>query len=66
MHFVGVFKQRLEFDPRPVHVAFVVDKVTLEQVFLQALWVSPASYSTCVVSSVVWGWYKWAVSRHCY
>jgi len=29
--------QRAKFDPRPVHMGFVVDQVTLGQNFLQAL-----------------------------
>ena len=32
--------QRLRFNPRLVHLGFGVDKVTLELVFLQALWFS--------------------------
>jgi len=34
---------RPRFNPRPVHVGFVVDKVTLGQVFLQVLQVFPVS-----------------------
>ena len=39
----GLSTQRPGFDPRSVHMRFVVDKVELEQVFLPILWFSPVS-----------------------
>jgi hypothetical protein len=30
--------ERERFDPRPVHVGFLVDKVALEQIFLRVIW----------------------------
>ena len=34
---ISWFRQRPGFDPRPVHVRFVVDKVALGQAFLRVL-----------------------------
>jgi hypothetical protein len=39
----GISPQRPGFDPKWVYVTFVVDKVALGQVFLQALWFSPVN-----------------------
>ena len=39
----GLSSRRPEFDPGPVRVTFVVDKVTLGQVFLRILWVFPVN-----------------------
>jgi len=38
-----VLKRKLYFNPRRVHVTFVVDKVALEQVFPRVLWISPVN-----------------------
>jgi len=35
--FVGLSPQRSEFDPRSIHVRFVVEKVTLQQFCIQVL-----------------------------
>jgi hypothetical protein len=42
---------RLRFSTRTVHVGYVVDRVALGLVFLQALWVLHISYSTSAVFS---------------
>jgi len=39
----GLSRLRFGFDPRSVHVRFVVDKVALGQVFLRVLRYSPVS-----------------------
>lgn len=39
----GLSLQRLRLNPRLFHLGFVVGEEILEQVFLQALWFSPAS-----------------------
>jgi hypothetical protein len=39
----GISPTRPGFNPRPVHVRFVVDELTLRQVFLPVLWFSPVS-----------------------
>ena len=41
------------FDPRPVNVGFVVDKVALEQVLLQNLLLSPVSVTTTTIAVTV-------------
>jgi hypothetical protein len=40
----GLSPRRPGFDPRSVHVGFVVDKVVLGQVFLRVLRFSPVSF----------------------
>ena len=42
----GLLQWRLGFDPRPVRVGFVVDKVALGRVFLPVFWVFALSYHT--------------------
>jgi hypothetical protein len=40
--FAGFLLQRPNFCPCPVHVGFMVNKLTLGQDFLQELWLSPS------------------------
>jgi hypothetical protein len=39
----GLSPQRMEFNPKPVYVEFVVDKMAVGQVFLQIFGFSPVS-----------------------
>jgi hypothetical protein len=41
--FPDLSLQRPRFDPRPVHVGFVVDKLEVEQLFLQVFQLCPVS-----------------------
>jgi hypothetical protein len=45
----GLPPQRPEFDPGSVHVGFVVDKVTLGQVFPPSTSVSPVNFIPSVL-----------------
>jgi hypothetical protein len=46
----GLWPRRSQFDPRPVYVIFVVEKVALEHVFLQYLGFPLSVYCQCTVS----------------
>jgi hypothetical protein len=56
----GFSLQRLGFNPRLVHVRFVMEKVAAQQVFLGALWYSPANYDSTNAPgpSTLRGWYN--------
>jgi len=43
---VRLLPRRPRFDPRPVDVTYVADKVTLGQTFRQVVWISPVSTTT--------------------
>ena len=49
----GLSPQRLRFNPSLVHLGFGVDKVTLELMFLQALWFSTFPIILSFINSVV-------------
>jgi hypothetical protein len=54
---IDVLPWRSEFDPRVVSVGFMVDRVTLAQIFLWILWFSAVVILPvlCTYSSIIWG-----------
>jgi hypothetical protein len=51
----GLSPQKPGFDPRPVHMKFIVDRVALGQAILQVLQFSPVSITPPIHSSITDG-----------
>lgn len=49
----GFSPRRRRFEPRPLNVGFVVDRVAMEQVFLHMLLLSPVNVTTNTTTTVI-------------
>ena len=64
---VDFSSQRLGFNPRAVHVGYVVNKVASKQVFSE-YFIFLLSIITLPVlhihAFIIWGWYSWTITNH--
>jgi hypothetical protein len=59
--------QRPGFNPRAVHVGYMVNKAAFKQVFSE-YFIFPLSIITLLVlhihAFIIWGWYRWTITNH--
>jgi hypothetical protein len=64
---VDFSSQRSSFNPRAVHVGYVVNKVAFKQVFSE-YFIFPLSIISLPVlhihASIIWSWYSWTIANH--